>query len=950
MAEFRSSAQSTGFNAITVPDNARRIQQDGIKKAADLRRVYEQTIAQEKDFLAQKIQSAEAIESQLNKNEKLDSDFRATYKQALRKRQGQKIAKLKKEQEMKQDVYKRLGTFSKGAMELGKELYEHHKEDRQAYGLALIMQTGVTAEELAELQRKEDDLAVEGAANNRTVERLKANGASAAEIKKIRDLDGWALYGAQKALAQQAKTSWYAFSNAPERRKQKYDVNGQQMSLEEAELAGLSSERANIIGQMKAEFFKPYSNYDLAFAEKYMFPGMREVDSINQQAYTTQLGKDLEKKERQQRVGELGTIFNGPTDPYAIQDYLNRQAPDGGPLLGAMRERMLDDLTQMAKDGLLDEGDLNVLTSQKFNINGKEVTFTEAFLKGKGRFSPTGQAFAAIQDIIRKSDVDKAQLKEAEAKVRRDEFVSDQIKTYNMLGRTLTIAEIEAAEKRWYEISGGKQLPEILKKLYANKQLGVGAERQYQAAASAADNGEFDTLYEIKRDYPFLSPDQVTAIARRGGIDPVTGRKTGETFDKKYYKPLEKALAQKAKSIGFINGTWQTETANIVIRERFDREFQLALADTKLKPGMAGNETSYIANKVMQDMIAEINDNKEDSLFYVKGVGYGAIFPNINSQERDVAPLLNKVLQDIDGDYERLLSTERLLGKDPNQDPDSLAGDLLLIGQTGRAPEWLLELSEETGIHWKTIANAQGQAYNVPTEFLIPLTRDEGMQEVIRPQFGLFLGRHPSPGTLQQASSQYQRTQSIVGLEVYRPILNLIASVESGNDTEHGGYDAMNLGGTNGGHTAIGSTVGTTHFGQPLMNFTLRDIIQLQNEGRLHAAGRYQFTKIALDDMQQRGWMPPTVSLDSPFNQETQDLLAIAYFRQSVQDITNSNGDLVLGLGQRWIGLQNLDPKEVRRIVKQIQNDPRYQTPGFQGYEVAPQFEAERQRIYGGSR
>ena len=74
MAEFRSSARSTGFNAITVPDNVRRIQQEGEKKVRDLRRVYDQTIAQKKEFLQQQIQSDEAIDAQLNKNENLESD------------------------------------------------------------------------------------------------------------------------------------------------------------------------------------------------------------------------------------------------------------------------------------------------------------------------------------------------------------------------------------------------------------------------------------------------------------------------------------------------------------------------------------------------------------------------------------------------------------------------------------------------------------------------------------------------------------------------------------------------------------------------------------------------------------------------------------------------------------------------------------------------------------
>ena len=91
MAEFRSSARSTGFNAINVPDNARRIQQDGEKKVRELRRVYEQTIEQKKQYAESMAQNDAAVEAQLNRNDRLDSDFRATYKQALRTRQTQKL-------------------------------------------------------------------------------------------------------------------------------------------------------------------------------------------------------------------------------------------------------------------------------------------------------------------------------------------------------------------------------------------------------------------------------------------------------------------------------------------------------------------------------------------------------------------------------------------------------------------------------------------------------------------------------------------------------------------------------------------------------------------------------------------------------------------------------------------------------------------------------------------
>ena len=380
----------------------------------------------------------------------------------------------------------------------------------------------------------------------------------------------------------------------------------------------------------------------------------------------------------------------------------------------------------------------------------------------------------------------------------------------------------------------------------------------------------------------------------------------------------------------------------IQVQQRFDNELQ-----TRIDLDGGKSSVEDIAYKLMRDMQDQII--KKEGFYEITGTGSSATFKNLNPSGLSDAQKLNIIEQEIDGDYGRLVGTERLLGGDPSQDPNSLAAQIPLIGQTGRAPDWLLNLARDSGVHWKTIFNAQAKAYGA-NEYLLPLSPAEGMEEIVRPQVGAFLGRHPSPATLQQASTQYQRQQGVTGTEVYRPILNLIASQESSNDQRYGGYDSMNLGGTNGGHTPIGSTTGTDHFKTKLQDFTLGEIIQMGKEGKIHAAGRYQFVPIAFTDMIQRGWMPPGVTLDSKFDERTQDLLGIAYFRQSIQDYESTGGDVIYGLGQRWIGLQKLDPKSIERIVKKIQNDPRYQTPGFQGYEVDPNFEAARQSKYGGSR
>ena len=140
---------------------------------------------------------------------------------------------------------------------------------------------------------------------------------------------------------------------------------------------------------------------------------------------------------------------------------------DGGPLLGAKRDQMLDDLIEMAKKKLIDKDDVAFLTAQTFKMNGKNVTFTNAFLKGKGLESPTGQRFTELLRVIRANDIEKEQLRQQELSVARQRFIEDQFRTYNQLGRTITRAEAIEGERKWNKNFPGEAMPEQLKKLYS---------------------------------------------------------------------------------------------------------------------------------------------------------------------------------------------------------------------------------------------------------------------------------------------------------------------------------------------------------------------------------------------------------------------------------------------------------------------------------------------------
>jgi hypothetical protein len=142
----------------------------------------------------------------------------------------------------------------------------------------------------------------------------------------------------------------------------------------------------------------------------------------------------------------------------------------------------------------------------------------------------------------------------------------------------------------------------------------------------------------------------------------------------------------------------------------------------------------------------------------------------------------------------------------------------------------------------------------------------------------------------------------------YKPLLDLIARFESNSA---GGYDAMNQGGSNGGHTVNGySGPARPKLGKPLTQMTVQEVMDRQdprkypaggpNDQGIHAAGRYQIIGSTLKSLVAEGVVRPT----DRFDEATQDKLGAAL-------IERRRGQGERGLRQEWIGLKNANRAEL---------------------------------------
>ena len=923
MAEFRGSARSSGFNAIDLPDNAYRIKQAGQKRIDDLRTAYAKTIQNKKQNLQDFQYDQSQVRDALDRNANLEETFRRTYEQALRKRGQDRIDNQKKKAEMERSRYDRLSQFSKEAGKIGAEIYDQYKEDRQREGMSLIFHTGLTADELKTLQQSEDELLAEHTAANAIIEKLKRNGASASQIKQIRDLDGWILLGAQKELAKNAGTAYQAHLKNPEIRNKKFKLqSGREVSLEQASRELNEDDYTEVRGLLTSEFLKAYQGYDLAFAEQYIFPNMRKTKENDDLDFRSKLQEKFEKEEEIRfRTSIVNLSEAMQSDPRAFETFILSESGNDRDAMGVIRRRVLETVPQMVKNGNFDGAKLFLsnLRKQKFTISGKEVTFEEQYL-GKNGLEGR-QLINRINDAI--TDQDKKQYREEQFREEqlRDSLLKEAVRQAKGDG----LSDDEA--KAIINTLAAKGLSPIgdLKNILVTRALPVDIAAQAQMARQEIAMGATFTEAQLAAKFPALTPTLRQQIVSAGSIVGSDGRSRGLSV---HIDALAQLIDPVLKQMTLQDSGYQKTAMLGILRKEFTEEFfrrksdkqYIGYSDDKLAKEL---ELNFRQDLLRGEGIFERNTDKDGNVITGTGGGFSKVLeaPIVDS------PLWKQTIKTIDNNA-NAISDKKLLG-DMN-DPSSWAAQIPKIIETGEPTAWLTSMARYTNTPWKILFNRQAALYG---NYRLPLSRLEDAAEGISPGFFNRIGVPATAAGVFMGSVNQARAQGAQGLEVYRPLLNLIASYESSNDTVHGGYDAMNLGGTHGGSVPIGSNTGAVYFQKPLVEMTVGEVMDLQADKKLWAAGRYQFIGPTLKDVFNRG-QPGGISRDSLFDAATQDKLAVTYIRMTMREFP---GDPTSGIRNRWIGVRDhVSYDELQQIIDRIQQDTRVQGTAFANHEIDP--------------
>ncbi len=913
MATFRGQARSQGFDPVKLPDTARRMLEASARKRAAQERVFAQDISQRQEYGRAMEQKAQAQIQDQRRHFREISEYEKVYRDQLK--ENYEALKQKEKAKTAQELNKltQLGQFSDSILDLAKDLKDAQKDQDEEFGQALIAKYRVTKEEYNELRLKEADLQAEGAANNRVVELLKSRGATPDEINEIRKLDGWRLYGAQKQWAQSGGKGFAAYLQ--KNRNTKLDIDGQQISLNDAaKMDGATY--AAVRDQLVANYSKPYRNLDPTFASTYFYPEIDKVVEYDKSQYISAKNTEFEEEEKNARYTALANIA-AIEDPSDLRTYIDSQGLDHA----GNRDQFLDDLYEMAKSGgqLAEEAKklLNLYLTSPSGQNPKK-TNGDLWL-GSTKNIGTRTRINNIQDALVADD-----RKEFEIKIKNQQIEHEAIQTkvrQGLANGTISresLSEVDA-EMRKNPKTGYRGLDSSILQLTDQRRRMRDRELQDYVYTSM-ENGVAITADQID-ELGFDASPQVRIELKKAVKD-------NSLLD---FKAQRKVLVAGLKTVlqttdSQLVGGEVDLMADIGMRQ-FVSDYNRLLK--QFNPQEALDRAKQLQNKLIQDA-----KTKNEGIFALRtnpngtvSVGFGGGFVATQTTQADSADRLQlNALEQAHEEDPEYLRENKAFGKldDPKSWINKLNSDE--FRKYRKMPWYIKVLAKDANTTPEQLINDQLEEYGLnPIDFTT--NRFYVPPKAIRPELRRLLNGNTSSGAKVKA---LQMTHNIENPgNGYKPVLDLISSVESSNDTVHGGYDALNTGGY--GRNPVGTNTGLKRFGRPLVDFTVGEIIDMQNNRQLMAAGRYQFIPSTLIEQVR----DQNIDLNAKFDQSTQDQLAIGYLNSSIGYFRSSGRDVIYGLGQRWHGLQSLSRSEIQKVIDRLSTDKKISS-AFEGLDYRP--------------
>ena len=627
----------------------------------------------------------------------------------------------------------------------------------------------------------------------------------------------------------------------------------------------------------RTQYLKQFTGLNEGLQSKHLFSGMRKVEAADELRWNQAARSTIDANQKTEASDNLfNSLVSGDYDS-ALAWTKTNQGLYGG--VGNARKQLASILKQQIINRQIDTKTANAFLAHEFDHNGMgRTTIGKAFARDFGDLKDT--IFNASR-----TDLNQEMQRRADMATALELQFRDDMAELAANGQKPSNAQIEAI--RADAIADGID-PQALKFL---------DDEQTREERNDQDDIERLNLIRSRSGKGFLSAEDLRGVSAA----------VANQFE---------AAVKEDESIANAPSEFKTEADKRITGQVSDF-YNYTEGKNRPSGGMETYETVLTRSKQAYDryFAANIRTGKY-SQQEAHELAIQRVRDNVKAGSYTVAPSVTaNTLQ-----QERLNLARRDIKANPNAvNTQILSGtqdDLVKLEefqQTGRGsiPEIYHLLADGSAFTAWDIANKQLRAAGKPTLLKPPVEQAVGVQE---PWVKKLLNFHNTP-------SRTYRALSAMGLYDNEWTYEALGSVES---RAHGGKDAYNLGGSDNGYTAHdpGNSATDNRFGKPISAMPIGELISLGQQGKIFAAGEFQFIPQTLREVYGLLASEGLVDENTIFDQRTQRMFVV---RRWQQRIAWGQGD-VAGLISEWRGAKFLSADEQNQLVTTLsqmaQNEP----------------------------
>lgn len=890
--EYRGYARGQGFNPIQVPDSTRKIAErdqayiSGMQRYASQLQANRQNYQQgmERKFAAEEQNRRENFQWQEKEAERYQN---AVLRNIETERQNAATAAqfVGQDKTVLQALSGLSQSISKGLIEYDKKL----SAEQEAEGKSLVVENGLNPALIARYQAQKAALSESDKRINNVANQLDFEGVPVSVIEQYLSLSGWRKVGATASLVQQGADNYPMYALQMRSSGQTLDIGNGEFDIGKPRTP---EEYKAVEAFLRTEYLKNFNGINDTVLNEYLYPGMRQFEANERAQYFSEYEKNVASRIQGERVSDLITNSRAGGGE-GFLDWVNRTSGGDRNLIGETRRQGFESLAQAIKTGQMSPGEWQAIKDFEFVPRGqsKPVTIGE-YYAGDGEASVVDNAVAQKE----REDYEQRRAERAFANEEFDELVRQKI-----FSEGASDEEIEQIMEQYNR--NGFSVPEFLKSYRTQDAKNKEAQREqliYLANRNLLTTEEL--LRPGKYDEELIAQfkNQASAGDQLKGLNSQNVDGALKIIEARMSELLEQTGTDNKTSSALLMGMQRAEdifNRKVLTELRAHGDENLAIEKAQ----------EYVMTLMWNGMGAEQKNGPFTTTGETGTLNPFVFMAGSSGRAADEVAKMNRIRSN-----PQILNTQVILSQQELQEIERFRQG------KGSIPASITRLAKVTNKPAVDIINAQLTAAGKPP--LAPVM-SETVRQGMSPLQRRILEYRPSAGNTYQAFGMNPGE----GTQPWKPLLDLIASKES---TAYGGYDAMNRGGANGGHTAIGSANSREVFPGGLSSMTVAQVMDLHNKGQLHAAGRYQIIAKTLRGLMQGNYGPTNVNPNDRFDAATQDKLAIALVRGRAGKFFSGTGSLenaVTGMGNEWIGLQKLPRERLARALestRQALNSP----------------------------